>query len=177
MKCLMKAWSEAEPLLYGWLIKQTNNQHEAEDIMQEVFLKAMSNSERFCKLDDGKAWLFKITKNHFIDKLRQKLHATDISDLSASDSVAPVMTQLQQCLPKVLPKLSDSDRDIIEQCALNGLTQLEYAKQQQLSLPATKARLRRARMQLEFVLTTECKVKRDEAGVCCFKNLNDGAGE
>ncbi|MDF2155373.1 sigma-70 family RNA polymerase sigma factor [Vibrio sp. CAU 1672] len=164
----MQAWNHAEPSLYGWLIKQTHSHHEAEDIMQEVFLKAMSNSERFCSLQDGKSWLFKITKNHLIDNLRRKIQAVDIDDLPAPSDVVPAVARLQHCLPKVLVKLSDQERDVIEQCDLNGMTQREYAQRHQLSLPAVKARLRRARAELKSILITECKVTQDQTGVCCF---------
>jgi len=171
MKCLMKAWNENEPVLYGWLMKQTQCQHDTQDIMQEVFLKAMSHKERFCTLEDSRAWLFKITKNHFIDRLRRKMDCEDIGEFIAPNTVPPVMTQLQTCLPRLLPKLAPKDRHIIEECDLNGLTQLEYAKRNDLSLPATKARLRRARLELKEMLVSECKVERDEAGVCCFKRI------
>ncbi|MGR5144159.1 sigma-70 family RNA polymerase sigma factor [Photobacterium sp. DNB23_23_1] len=167
----MKAWDETEAILYSWLLKQTNSQHETEDIIQEVFLKAMSNSKRFCSLTDGKAWLFKMTKNHFIDRLRKRIALEDIGEHQAAETSLPVMTQLQTCLPRILPKLSDNDRHIIEMCDLNGLTQVEYANAHGLTLPATKARLRRARIELKQRLVKECQVKQDTSGVCCFKRV------
>ncbi|GEA60186.1 ECF RNA polymerase sigma factor SigW [Vibrio comitans NBRC 102076] len=171
MKCLMKAWGETEHQLYGWLIKQTQSQQETEDIMQEVFLKAMKNSERFCTLEDGKSWLFRVTKNLIIDRLRKKMECEDIEEFVAPSEIPPVMTQLQTCLPRLLPKLTDSERDIIEQCDLFGATQLDYATRNGLTLSATKARLRRARNELKHKLIVECKVEQDDSGVCCFKRI------
>ncbi|MEZ8291021.1 sigma-70 family RNA polymerase sigma factor [Vibrio sp. 10N.237.312.B06] len=167
----MNAWNHAEPSLYGWLLKQTQNPHEAEDIMQEVFLKAMANSERFCTLQDGKSWLFKMTRNHLVDQLRRKIHSVNINEFVMPTDISPAMVQLQRCLPKVLVKLTDQERDVIEQCDLNGMAQKDYAEKYQLSLPAVKARLRRARIELKTVLVSECKVKQDHTGVCCFKSL------
>ncbi|MEE1672704.1 sigma-70 family RNA polymerase sigma factor [Agarivorans aestuarii] len=169
MKCLMKAWDESESLLYNWLLKQTQNQHETEDVMQEVFLKAIRNSERFCSLKDGKSWLFKVTKNQFIDHWRRKIDIEDIDDLEAIDNSLPVMEQLQSCLPRILPKLSSHHRHVIEFCDLNGMAQAQYAKQNGLSLTATKARLRRARIELKQILVTECQVSQNTTGVCHFK--------
>ncbi|MFC5080500.1 hypothetical protein [Vibrio thalassae] len=63
----------------------------------------------------------------------------DIGDHYTSDTSLPVMTQLQTCLPRILPKLSDDDRHIIEMCDLNGLPQLDYAQKYGLTLAATKA--------------------------------------
>lgn len=167
----MKAWGEAEPQLYRWLLKQTQSQHETEDIMQDVFLKGMRNRERFCDLQDGKSWLFKVTKNHFIDYVRRKVDVIDTEELEANTKLPPVMTQLQTCLPRILPLLTDEERHIIEHCDLNGMAQHEYAKRHQLSLAATKARLRRARLVLKSKLISECKVIQDHTGVCCFKRL------
>lgn len=173
MKCLMKAWQETEPMLYGWLMKQTQSQYDTEDIMQDVFLKAMSNSERFCTLEDSQSWLFRVTKNHLIDRFRRKINNEDIGDLAAPDTVLPVMTQLQTCLPRLLPELTPPDRHIIEACDLNGLTQREYAEKNGLSLPAAKARLRRARFELKEKLINECQVKQDDHRVCSFKRLRE----
>lgn len=171
MKCLMNAWNHAEPSLYGWLLKQTQNPHEAEDIMQEVFLKAMGNSERFCTLQDGKSWLFKMVRNHLVDQLRRKIYSVDIEECVMPTDISPAMVQLQRCLPQVLVKLTEQDRDVIEQCDLNGMTQKDYAEKHQLSLPAVKARLRRARIELKTILVSECKVTQDQTGVCCFRSF------
>ena len=171
MKCLMNAWNHAEPSLYGWLLKQTKNPHEAEDLMQEVFLKAMGNSERFCTLQDGKAWLFKMTRNLLVDHLRRRIQSVEVDEFIIPTDISPAMVQLQRCLPKVLVRLTDQDRDVIEQCDLNGMTQKEYADKHTLSLPAVKARLRRARLELKTILVSECKVTLDHTGVCCFKSF------
>ncbi len=170
MKCLMDAWNHAEPSLYGWLLKQTQNPHETEDIMQEVFLKAMGNSERFCTLQDGKSWLFKMTRNHLVDNLRRKIKSVEVDEFVTPTDISPAMVQLQRCLPKVLVKLRDKEREVVEQCDLNGMTQKDCAEKYQLSLPAVKARLRRARIELKTLLISECKVIQDQAGVCCFKS-------
>ena len=171
MKCLMKAWNETEPMLYGWLMKQTKSQYDTEDIMQEIFLKAMSHKERFCTLEDGKSWLFKITKNHLIDRLRRKIEYEEIAEFVTPDNIPPVMKQLQTCLPRLLPTLAAKSQHIIEECDLNGLTQSEYAQRNDLSLAATKGRLRRARLELKEKLFNECKVQQDHTGVCCFKRI------
>nr|WP_228481350.1 sigma-70 family RNA polymerase sigma factor [Vibrio fluminensis] len=171
MKCLMEAWNRTESSLYHWLLKQTHNQHELEDIVQEVFLKAMSHSERFCTLNDGKSWLFKVAKNHFIDTVRRRIERAELDELTSNQQLPSPVVQLQKCLPKVLVKLDHHDRDIIESCDLNGMLQSEYAQKNQLSLPAVKSRLRRARMVLKQQLVRECKVSQDQSGVCCFKTV------
>ncbi|MFL7048800.1 RNA polymerase subunit sigma-70, partial [Vibrio cyclitrophicus] len=52
-----------------------------------------------------------------------------------------------------------------------GMTQKDYAEKHQLSLPAVKARLRRARIELKTILVSECKVTQEQSGVCCFRSF------
>ena len=161
----MNAWNHAEPGFYDWLLKQTQNPHEAEDIMQEVFLKAMGNSERFCTLQEGKSWLFKMTRNHLVELLRRKIHSVGIEEF-----VMPIDISLWWFnYNAALVKLTEQERDVIEQCDLNDMAQKDYAEKHLLSLSAVKARLRRARIKLKTILVSECKVTQDQTGVCCFK--------
>jgi RNA polymerase sigma-70 factor (ECF subfamily) len=60
---------------------------------------------------------------------------------------------------------------VIEQCDLNGMTQKDYAVAHNLSLPAVKARLRRARIELKTILVAECKVTQDQSGVRGFQSF------
>ena len=46
MNCLTNAWDKHEAELRGWLRKQTGNAHDAEDLLQDVFLKALRQHSR-----------------------------------------------------------------------------------------------------------------------------------
>ncbi len=61
--------------LYGAALRMTRNRQEAEDLVQETFLKAIRNLHRY--RDDGscKAWLFRILTNTFIDRYRSSQRA------------------------------------------------------------------------------------------------------
>jgi len=84
------------------------------------------------------------------------------SELDAVDSLAG-------CLPRVLEKLAQADRDILGHCDLEGMKQADYAAQYGLTLTATKSRLLRARQRLRQQLSLDCQVRLDETGrVCCF---------
>ncbi|NWO07760.1 MAG: hypothetical protein HLX50_19305 [Alteromonadaceae bacterium] len=82
---------------------------------------------------------------------------------------APV-DELDQCIHRTLPVLSDADRDILEACDLAGMSQVAYAEAHGLSLPAAKARLRRARERLRATLASRCNVETDSSGrISCHK--------
>ena len=65
--------------------------------------------------------------------------------------------------------LSAEDKEIIESCDLEGLNQIEYARQKDITLPAAKSRIQRARKRLKVELHIACKIILDDKGnVCCF---------
>jgi RNA polymerase sigma-70 factor (ECF subfamily) len=80
---------------------------------------------------------------------------------------APV-DELDACISRTLPDLEESDRDILLACDLGSMPQEAYAQSRDLSLPAAKARIRRARARLREALAKRCNVILDDSGnVCC----------
>ena len=166
MNCLMTAWHSHEAELRGWMRHRLGNSAEAEDLLQDVFIKAMRQGERFCAIVDARAWLFEVARNALADRLRLARPTVGLpEDLSAAtEEEAAVVDSLAACLPRVLTELSPEDREAITLCDLEGLPQEEYARRKGLSLPGAKSRVQRARKRLRARLTLACQVRLDEAG-------------
>jgi len=169
--CLMRAWAAHEAALRGWLLHRLHDHALAEDLLQDVFLKAMRQGQRFCTLENARAWLFEVTRNALTDQLRRHHETVELpEDLAQAeaDPLAPV-DGLAACLPRVLAELSAEDRDAITCCDLEGMSQADYAARLGISLPGAKSRVQRARARLKTQLSAACKVRLDAAGkVCCF---------
>lgn len=164
--CVLKAWHLYEPALLAFLRQQQACADSANDLLQEVFIKAMQQRAGFCQLDNPKAWLFRVARNLVIDKFRQSsiTWETLLDDLPETPAENDTFAAMSQCLGRVLTELSAEDRDIIEQCDLHEVKQADYALQHGLSLPAVKSRLRRARLRLRETLTVSCQVMLDDQG-------------
>lgn len=174
MRCLMNAWDENETLLKNWLIKQTGNYDQAQDLLQDVFIKAMKHKDVFCHIDNAKSWLFKVAKNSFIDSYRKSkgelLSIVDDIDNQDSDdnSDSSPISDLEQCLTRVILELEDDDKEIIELCDIQGMHQADYAQKKKLSITATKSRIQRARKKLRQQMIISCQVQFNQDKVCCF---------
>ncbi len=171
MKCITTAWDLNEQELRLFLYGKTKNVALAEDLLQDVFVKALANREDFCALENNRAWLFKVTKNRLIDYYRAHKNHEDIDDqqLQEPQEVKAPIVHLSKCLPAALSHLNDEDKNIVQACDLDGMKQADYAKQLGLSLVATKSRIQRARKRLKIALHDACKIVLDEQGnVCCF---------
>ena len=72
MSCLMNAWETHESELRHWLRGRLGNAHDAEDMLQDLFLKAIRQDRKFCEIDNARAWLFEVARNAVADRLRLK---------------------------------------------------------------------------------------------------------
>ena len=165
MNCLMTAWHQHEAELRGWLRHRLRNTVDAEDLLQDVFLKAMRQGERFCAITNARAWLYEVARNALADRLRLARNTVELpEDISADLDEAAAVDSLAACLPRVLSELSPEDREAITLCDLERLPQEEYARRKGLSLPGAKSRVQRARKRLREQLTLSCQVRLDAAG-------------
>ncbi|HEX4943601.1 MAG TPA: sigma-70 family RNA polymerase sigma factor [Usitatibacteraceae bacterium] len=165
MNCLMRAWRQHEGELRGWLRRRLGNPVDAEDALQELFLKALRQRERFCEIINARAWLFEVARNALADRLRLSRDMVELPEdlAAAAEETAPV-DSLAGCLPRVLSELSPGDREAITLCDLGGMPQEEYARLKGLSLPGAKSRVQRARKRLRQQLMTGCRVSLDAVG-------------
>lgn len=165
MNCLMQAWHQNEGELRGWMRRRLGSPADAEDALQDLFLKALRHREKFCELINARAWLFEVARNALADRLRVSRDMVELpEDLAAPNEDTAPVDSLVGCLPRVLSELAPDDREAITLCDLGGMPQEEYARMKGLSLPGAKSRIQRARKRLRERMTTGCKVSRDALG-------------
>jgi len=165
MNCLTTAWSAHEAELHNWAHRRLRNAAEADDLMQDLFLKALRQGERFCSVHNARAWLFEVARNTLADRLRVARDTVELpEDLPAPLEDTDTVDSLTACLPRVLSELSPEDREAITLCDLEGMAQAEFAAAKGLSLSAAKSRIQRARQRLKQRMTEGCQVQMDDAG-------------
>ena len=172
--CHDRAWQQHQREIQGFLEHRAGSVAEADDLLQEVFLKVLLQGRAFCELDNPRAWLFRVARNLIIDRRRLSMTREPLLPLPDDFSAPPAadvepVDLLSHCLPSVLSRISAKDREAIVRCDLQGVTVSDYARQLGISLPAAKSRLQRARLRLRSRLAKSCRVSYDGAGkLCCF---------
>jgi hypothetical protein len=61
--CLLDVWSIHEAELRGYLRHRLDDAQDAEELLQEVFLKTLRQGRRFCAVENARAWLFQVARN------------------------------------------------------------------------------------------------------------------
>jgi RNA polymerase sigma-70 factor (ECF subfamily) len=122
-------------LLYGVSMKYLKDEDEAKDAVQQVFLKAITELHKY-PVQYFKSWLYMVTKNHCLMKLRQKLGT--VSPESAEQQIADISDPLEKHQhlekDKKLELMTDSlDELSAEQKQCVTLFYLEKRSYQQIS--------------------------------------------
>jgi RNA polymerase sigma-70 factor, ECF subfamily len=169
--CVRSAWLTHQREIAGFVRHQLG-EHDAADLVQEVFLRATRLGREFCELEMHRAWLFEIARNLTVDRLRRR-KKEPLFFAQEDGTVAPcepdgrgatAIEELGICIPNVLRTLASEDRDVLVSCDLREETVSAYAHRTALTLPAAKARLRRARTRLRLRLSELCTVSIDPMG-------------
>lgn len=169
--CLLVAWQAVAGELLGYLRHRCARPEDAEELLQEVFIKALRQGKAFAAVNQPRAWFFQVARNALADHLRCCRETIALpDDLPALPGAEPAVVEaLSQCLPRVLGELSAEDRLAITFCDLEGHAQQALADQLGISLAGAKSRLQRARQRLRRQLESACQVRFDACGaVCCF---------
>ena len=149
--------------LYGFLIKRTENENDAEDLCLQAFSKAFDKIDTYNDDFTFSTWLTSIAKNLHVDLVRKqktRLHqSTDVDKMSRDviDETLGPEDQLirSQNLDKLLQQvrsLKPIYRDVIQLRFFQELSHKEMAVQLGLSLSNVKVRLLRAKKLLSEII-------------------------
>jgi RNA polymerase sigma-70 factor (ECF subfamily) len=164
--CVAIAWEAHEGELRSYLRHRLADADAADDVLQDLFVKAMRQGQGFCTLDNPRAWLFQVARNVLVDRARMSRPLEPLSDELAApepEGVAPV-DGLAECLASCMSGLGPEDAEILRSCDLEGQTTRAFAASRDLTLAAAKSRLLRARQRLRAELTSRCQVRFDADG-------------
>ena len=156
--------------IYRLGLKMLGNVQDAEDILQETFIKAFNNIDQFEGRSKISTWLYRIAVNESLMLLRKRkgntiqLDApleTDEGDLIPRQIVdwcclpekELMTTETRDHIQEAVKTLSDANRAAFILRDVEGLSTQETAEALDISESAVKVRLMRARMQLREELT------------------------
>jgi RNA polymerase sigma-70 factor (ECF subfamily) len=159
----------------------TQNREDAEDVVQDAFLKAFQNLGQFQGQSKFYTWLVRIAVNEALMRLRRRRPERMVSldeDINTGEDTIPRevadwapnpeqlynQSELREILQKTIQGLPPSFRTVFVLRDVEGLSTEETADALGLSVPAVKSRLLRARLQLRERLTKYFKKQRGGDG-------------
>ena len=163
--CMLKRYA---PRLYRLAFQLTKDQDEAEDILQEAFIKSCDRIDDFKGLSSLGTWLHRIVLNTALMHLRRKKPDLVRSEFDASLASFPtgdssgevaepgmevVSLELREQIDRAVFELPDTLRTVFVLREFEGLSTSSTAEVLGISESAAKVRLHRARLALRDALT------------------------
>ena len=158
----------------------TQNREDAEDVLQETFLKAYEHLNQFQGNSKFYTWIVRIAVNQALMKLRRRRTDKSVSLDETIDTGEDTVTrevaawdedpeqrfsreELGEILDSAIQSLAPTYRSVFLLRDVDDLSTEEAAEALGISVPAVKSRLLRARLQLREKLTRFFKRKGDDA--------------
>jgi RNA polymerase sigma factor (sigma-70 family) len=146
--------------LYGIIKGVIPDEETVRDVLQEVFVNIWRKIELY---DPAKGrlftWMLNVARNAAIDKLRSRSYQDSLKNRSIPENVdiaMPGAITVQQSedvgLKKILTKLKEEHRILIDLSYFQGYTHEEIAKVLQIPLGTVKTRIRSALIQLRIMI-------------------------
>ena len=153
--------------LYRLAWRLTGSKAEAEDLFQELLIKAYGNLDDLIAIDQPAPWLCRVMYNLFIDEkrrfARQRMHTVEegqlggdgLQGLPGTDDPVRDNQRMQQIqeLDSALAQLSDEHRLVVLLHDTEGYKITEIQELTGIAVGTIKSRLHRARARLREILT------------------------
>ncbi|MBU6391169.1 MAG: sigma-70 family RNA polymerase sigma factor [Planctomycetota bacterium] len=148
--------------LYRSALYLVKNEHKADDLVQETFLKAFKFLKNNKEIDNTKAWLFKILMNAFINQYRKDKREPSLVDFDNIESfhesikeevfISPIIENeaefdelLDADVKKALEELPDDFRLVILLSTVEGFSYKEISKMLECPIGTVMSRIYRGR--------------------------------
>jgi RNA polymerase sigma-70 factor, ECF subfamily len=167
--------------LHGFLRKRVGDSAVADDLLQDIFVKALASqhtqaagANEVTSIENVTGWIYTIARNVVVDHYRATRpvaseSASKSASKSANESVEDLLApdeddlllhkQLANCLQLFIDQLDPIYRDTLRATELNSETLASLAQKENVSLSAIKSRAARGRAQLKDKVLQCCHVE------------------
>ncbi|XOV78796.1 MAG: sigma-70 family RNA polymerase sigma factor [Aestuariibacter sp.] len=157
------AFSGLQSSLRAFIKRRVSDEVVAEDILQDIFVKALSAQQSGRGIDNLSGWLFTTARNTIVDFYRSKrAHPEEVDEdipaITESEQLA-LHTEFATCIEKFIDTLPAIYRETLRATEIERKTQVEVSRSHNVSLSAIKSRASRGRAMLKQKLLDCCEIE------------------
>ncbi|GHO52678.1 RNA polymerase sigma factor SigZ [Ktedonobacter robiniae] len=163
------AWQTLHDPLYRFIRRRVATEEQAEDLLQEVFLKMHTQIGSLREHDKLERWMYQIARNLIIDhyrKGRQDIPLEDAEEMLPLDEIPEedLQAQLAASVAAMIACLPHDYQEALLLTEMQGVSQKELAMRLGLSFSGAKSRVQRAREKLKQMVLDCCHIEFDRLG-------------
>ena len=152
------------PKMYGVCLRYASNSEEAEDILQEGFIKVFNKIGSFRKEGSFEGWIRRIFVNTAIEQFRKKVYLQPITEMDEDTLEGKYLSVLDRLSEKdiiqLVQQLSPGYRTVFNMYVVEGYTHKQIAEMLGISEGTSKSQLSRAKMILQDLVQTYLEKKK-----------------
>ncbi len=160
-------WESFSQDIKAFILKRVDDQQDAEDLLQEVFIKIHTHIDTLQDEQRLAPWLYQIARNAIIDYYRSRRIYGGLPEalveVNIPESSDPTK-ELASGLGAMIASLPDKYRQVLLLSEIEGLKQKEVAERLGMTLSGTKSRVQRGRNLLRQALLDCCHFEFDRRG-------------
>lgn len=150
--------------LKGYVYKRTKDKFLAEDIVQDVFLKAAKRSDQLEDPEKFSAWIYQIKRNTITDHYRKNSKIMEIENPCRESHESNYNECAAHCLQQLIPSLPEKYRVSFQLADIETLSQTALTQRLGISYSGAKSRVQRARKMLMEKLKETLIIETDAYG-------------
>lgn len=156
MDALRRLYDAVGDKVYGFALSLVRNPQDAEDVLQETFVRIHAHAKEYRPQGKPLAWIFTIARHLAMDKRRQQSRTQPLSETSDVVDLSDIdRADHRILLDALLNHLSEQDRQILILHVVVGMKHREIAAVMDRPLNTVLSRYRRALNRLQTILKEE----------------------
>lgn len=160
-----KIWQDFYQELLRFITQKVKDADQAQDILQDVFIKIHLKIHTLTDQDKLAAWVYQIARNSILDYFRRLQPTGEIIEDLPIDEVTDDMTAtFAKCVQPFVNHLPETSRIALLQTDLGQLSQKAFAEKEGISHSGAKSRVQRGRQQLRALFSACCASSADKYG-------------
>ncbi|HEX9650692.1 MAG TPA: RNA polymerase sigma factor [Cyclobacteriaceae bacterium] len=151
--------------LYVIALRYTKSQSEAEDVIQDSFIKVFDKIREFKRKSKLETWLTRIVINTALNSQRSKLYMfpmADVNEINLEDEISLARFEWQDLL-KMIQSLPSGCQAIFNLFAIEGYNHNEIAEMLSISEGTSKSQYSRAKILLKELISKNEMVRYERA--------------
>lgn len=162
----VEIWDRFSGELRAFIQRRVSDEHDAEDLLQDVFLKIHTRMHTLNNEEKLASWIYQIARNTITDYYRSQNHTIELQEGIAvdEDGEEEPIARLAVGVHEMIDTLPDIYRQPLLLSEISGMKQAEVAGQLGLSVSGAKSRIQRGRAMLKQSLLDCCHFEFDRRG-------------
>ena len=148
-------YEDTHTAVYGYALSLCKHPHDAEDILQDVFVQIWNAAGQYTSCGKPMAWVFTITKNLVMQNIRQQGKMMPVTDEELQEFFCEheeITSDDRIVLEALLENLQDDERQIVVLYSLSGMKHREIAAFLKIPLSTVLSKYNRALKKLRNII-------------------------